>query len=311
MHPLVARIHPSLRTAFFAWIIARIAVWYGAYVRLGSVLGGIDVGLGTPTYRSALEALLLVGSPWDVRILAGLSELVLLLGVVAVYRFARRDGVPQTADRATWLWIASPAMVFAVPGSDWAFAYGLVALAMASVTRVRWSALALCLAVALRPEAVVVWPALAWAWWSHRGETDPLIATVFSVLPGAAFAGTVLGGLLMGQPDALFAGAAGWREDFAWHGFAAHTTDLVVAGGVLVGLAIAIRMFKETPRSWIFCTLPVLVLVVMARPTLAGLAVIPFAIPLFVQTAKLAQDVGFERVLLTSSLVALCLVALV
>jgi hypothetical protein len=311
MHPLVARIHPSIRTAFFAYVISRLAVWYGAHMRLGSVFGGIDVGLGTPAYRWFLEAMLLVGSPWDARILAGLSELVLLLGVIAVYRFARRDGVPQTADRAAWLWIANPAMVFAVPGSDWAFAYGLVALAMGSVTKVPWSALAACAAVALRPEAVVVWPALGWAWWSHRGDTDPLMATIFAMLPGAAFGGTVFAGLLLGEPGKLFAGAAGWRDELAWHGFAAHTTDLMVAGGVLVALAIAIRMFRETPRSWILCTLPVLALVVMAKPTTAGLGVIPFAIPLFVQTAKLAQDVGFERVLLTSSLVTLCLVALV
>lgn len=311
MHPLVARIHPSIRTAFFAWIISRFAVWYGAHLRFGHVFGGLDVGLGTPAYRTLVESLLLVGSPWDARILAGLTEALLLLGVVAVYRFARRDGVPQTADRAAWLWIANPAMVFAIPGSDWALAYGLVALAMGSVTRVPWSALAACAAIALRPEAVVVWPALAWAWWSHRGDTDPLIGTVFAVLPGVAFASTVLGGLLMGEPGALFAGTAGWRQDFVWHGFAAHTTDLMIAGGVLVGLAIALRMFRETPRSWLLCTLPVLVMVAMAKPPLGGLGVIPFAIPLFVQTAKLAKDVGFERVLLTTSLVTLCLVALV
>jgi len=54
-------------------------------------------------------------------------------------------------------------------------------------------------------------------------------------------------------------------------------------------------------------TAPVLVFAAITLPPLAGVALIPLAIPLFVQVARLAQDPGFERILLASSILALTL----
>lgn len=299
MHPL-ARIDPSIRTAFVAFVVARSALWLG--LNAANRLTWTTPTTGTPLFTTLTDV---VASPWFI---AALGELLLFAGVVAVYRFARRDGMPQTADRATWLWIASPAMVFATPGSDFTFAFAFVALAMGAILRPVWSAIALSAAVALRPEAIVVWPALAWAWWAYR-DGDPLDRLVLAVLPAAAFAVTVLAGVFVGEPAALFAGSTGWRSDLVWHGFWQHSTDLLIGGLLLSALAITLRMGDETPRGWFWATVPVVLLVAAHEPMFAGLAVLPFAVPFYVQLAKFAHEVDFERILLSASLVGLTLLA--
>lgn len=300
MHPLVARIHPSFRTAFLAFIVSRAALWLGlnASGRLTFEPGEF----GTPLFRALSD---LSPNPF---FFAAFTELLLFAGLVALYRFARRDGMPQTADRATWLWIASPAMVFALPGSDYIIAYALAAIAMGAILRPVWSMLALSLTIMIRPEAVVIWPAIAWAWWAYRDD-DPLDRLFLAVLPAVAFAGTVLWGIFIGEPHQLLSGEASWRSDFAWHGFWHHTEDLMVGGLLLAALVIAVRMLDDTPRGWFWVVAPVLVLVGAHAPAFAGLAALPFAVPLYVQLAKFAQDTGFERVLLTASIAALTLLA--
>lgn len=305
MHPLVARLHPSLRTAFFAWLIARVAVWAGSNVRLGRVFPDLSVAIGTPAYQALRSSAGLIPDGWGPLSLAVASELLLLFGVVALYRFARRDGVPQTADRATWLWIACPAMLFAPAGSDWAFAYALVALAFGNVSHIAASSLLLATAVAFRPEAVLVWPGIAWIWWTLRSDSDPLVAAVVGTLAPLAFAATVLGGILVSDPNTMLAGGFQLRQDLSWHGWENHLGDCFVGALLLGALLVAARMARETPPAWLLVTLPVLALAAVALPPLSGLAMIPLAIPLFVQLAKLAQDPNFERALLASGIVAL------
>ncbi len=300
MHPLVARIHPSYRTAFMAFLVARAALWLGLNAS-GKLTWTLSAG-GTPLYSAIVAA---IADPY---ILAALTEAGLFAAVVAVHRFARRDGMPQTADRAAWLWVASPAMIFAVPGSDFALAYAFGAFAIGCILRPVWSTLALSAAVALRPEAIIVWPALAWAWWAYRDD-DPLDRMVLAVVPAASFAVTVLAGVFVGEPGALFAGATGWRETFEWHGFWQHANELMIGSLLLCTIAVALRMWDETPRSWFWVTAAVVALAAAHDPIFAGLAVMPFAIPFYVQLAKFAQDLGFERAILSASLVALTLFA--
>lgn len=299
MHPL-ARIHPSYRTAFIAFLVARAAVWLGLDAAGKLAFARLDAG--TPLYRLIVEG---IGPLWSV----ALAEALLFFGVVAVYRFARRDGMPQTADRAAWLWIGTPAMVFAVPGGDFTMAYGLAALAMGAILHPVWSAVALSLAIALRPEAIIVWPAIAWAWWAYR-DGDPLNRLALAVVPAAVFAATVLGGVLVaGEPTAIFEGSASLRTNFEWLGFWHHSSDLIIGGFMLCAVAIALRMGDETPRGWLWATLPVVLLVAMHDPMIAGLGVLPFGVPIFVQLAKFTQSADFERILLAGSLVGLALLA--
>lgn len=301
MHPLVARIHPSFRTAFFAFVVARAALWLG--LSASGRLTFTTPEVGTSLYR-ALSGL----APTPL-LFAVVTELLLFAGLVAVYRFARRDGMPQTADRATWLWIASPAMAFALPGSDWTIAYALTALAIGAIPRARHSSAALCAAVLIRPEALIVWPALAWAWWAYRDE-DASERLVLATMPVAMFAATVLGGIFVGEPGALLAAAPQWRTELQWHGVETHLEDLTIAAVLLGALSVSLRMLDDTPRGWFWLVAPVLVLVLLHERAFDGLAVLPFAVPLFVQLGKFAQEPGFERVLLSASLVGLLLLTL-
>lgn len=303
MHPIVARIHPGLRTTFLAFLVARSAVWIALDSRAGFAWERLHAPAGTPAYRALVEAL---HNPLWV---AALGELLLFVGALAVYRFARRDGMPQTAERATWFWIATPPLALALPGSDFLFAFALVAIAMGWILRPGLGAAALCAAIALRPEAVAVWPALAWAWWMYREEEDGLDRMVLAAAPLAVFALSVLGAIFLGEPAALFAGSAGWRTDFAWEGFLAHTDDLIVGSVLLGALAVMLRMWDDTPRLWFWASLPVLILVAAQDPARAGVIAAPFAVPLYVQLAKFAQDNAFERAVLAASLVALTLIA--
>lgn len=301
MHPLVARIHPSYRTAFFAFVVVRASYWLALHA--AGRLAFTSAEFGTSLFRG-LNAL--APSPLA---FALFTEVALYVGLVAVHRFARRDGMPQTADRATWLWIASPAMVFALPGSAWTLAYALAALAIGAILNARVSAVMLSAAVMIRPEALVIWPALAWAWWAYRDE-DASERLFLAALPPAMFAMTVLLGIFVGEPSALLATASAWRTDLAWHGFAAHAEDLTVAAVMFGAFAVAVQMLDDTPRGWFWLVAPVLVLVLLHARAFDGLAVLPFAVPLFVQLAKFAQDPGLERTLLSGSLAGLLLLAL-
>ena len=248
---------------------------------------------------------------WLVQVLGAaptvaLAESALFVGVVAVYRFARRDGLPQTADRTTWLWIASPAMVVTFPGIDFAFAYAGVAVAMATVTRAGWSALALCTAIAMRPEALVAWPSLAWAWWAYR-DGDALDRMVVAAVPPAVFAATIFGGVLGADPAALFAGSGGWRHSLQWHGFAAHSSELIVAALLLAALAVMARSADESPRGWVGINLLVWLVMAAHDPLTSAIAWAPFAIPFYVQLARVTDDPALERAVLAASIAVLTL----
>lgn len=303
MHPLVARIHPSFRTAFFAWLIARVAVWMGSNLRLGRVFPEVGVATGTPLYRALTD----LPPTWGPMALAGLTEVLLFVAVVATYRFARRDGMPQTADRATWLWIACPAMMFATPGSDWSIAYGLTALAFGAVGHLA-SPLLLAAAILFRPEAIVVYPGLCALSWSLRGkDADPAAALLACAVPAITFGITVLGGLLVADPGAMRAPELRWREGISWMGLENHLADLLVLLLLSGALAVTLQTAKGSPKSWLLVTLPALVFAAITLPPLAGVALIPLAIPLFVQLGRLAQDPAFERTLLAASVLALVL----
>lgn len=308
MHPLVSRIHPSVRTAFFAFFIARVTLWMGLQMRTGAPTVDLSVATGTPTYRWLAHLLDFSGAWWPKALFVLAGEALLLAGVVAIYRFARRDAVPQTADRAAWFWAVSPAMLFAVPGSDWCFTYGLVALAFGAHANLFAASAMLAAAVAFRAEAILVFPGLFWLWWKVRPrDLDPAFALTGSLAAPAVFAATVLGGLLFADPGEMMAPELRWREGFSTGALSAQLVDFATLGLLAGCLLVVASTTQKANRSWLLVTLPVLFFAAITIPPVAGFALLPLAVPLFVQLGRLGSEPGFERVVLGSSLVALAL----
>lgn len=308
MHPLVSKIHPSYRAAFVAWLIARTAIWAGTQARLGRVFGDPSVAVGTPLYRFLCDAIDFSGVTWAPAAFAALGELLLLAGAVAVYRFARRDAIPQTAERAVWFWALSPAMICATPGSDWTFAIALTALAFGTLGHLVGSSLLLAAAVAFRAEAVVVFPGLVWLWWRTRSrDADPAWSLIALSFAPAVFAATVLGGLLFADPGEMLAPTLRWRHDLGFASLGEAATEALFLAPLLAAALVAVRTTDRSNRAWLLVTIPVLLFAAITLPPVAGIALVPLAVPFFAQLGRFAQDPGVERAILCASLVALIL----
>jgi hypothetical protein len=236
--------------------------------------------------------------------LVGVGELLLYAACVGVYRYARRDGVPQTAERATWLWALSPLMIFAVPGQGWQWALALVpvAFALSSAGRGGLAAIAAALAIAIRPEVALVWPVLAAEAWAGRVKTDtngPLAVTLG--LP-AAFALSIFGTILFGDGASTLHVAAHWRT-WVWHGWQAHFVDISVASALIAAIFLHLRYATKAPRR-LLLAIPCLAFPLLLTPTAAMAATAAFSVPTFFLLAKSTEDPAFERPLLAASLLA-------
>lgn len=308
MHPLVARIHPSLRTAFFAWLLCRTTAWTALFVRWSH---------GTePTFEPGVGAFgwrwIVAFSSWCDGIypmsgtifLVGVGELLLLAACVALYRYARRDAMPQTAERATWLWALSPLMIFAVPGQGWQWTVALVpiAFALSGAGRGVLAAVAAGLAIAIRPEVALIWPAIAAEAWSGRLKADTTgpLAVTFGV--PAAFALSIFGTLLFGDGASVLHVAAEWRV-WEWRGLSHHFADAAVVTALVAAVGLHLRYATKTPKR-LLLALPCLIFPIFLTPTAAMAATAAFSAPTFMLLGKAAEDPAFERPLFAASLLA-------
>lgn len=326
MHPLVTRIHPSYRTAFLAWFVTRSLLWIAA--ALAGVLpymGAQDFVVfpgGAPGWSMLVHAVANFGDHAP-QVLAGLSELALLAGCVAVYRFVRRDQLPQTAESATWLWAASPAMVFTMPAGDWSFAVALAAVALMALGESRHivASLALGAAVWFRPEAILLWPGVAFLGWrryqpsKHHSMSiwavtlGPLVAFIVMILTALSLAGRY------GVSIRTLQARSHWRKGFEWPGpalesIAAHSADLFLLAAVGVGVVMVVGYLRQVPKSWPLLALPCLVWPLLYQPPTAAIAMILFALPFFGYLGRVAADPVAERPLLAASLGGLMLMVL-
>jgi hypothetical protein len=308
MHPLVARIHPSLRTAFFAWLLCRTTAWTALFVRWSH---GSDA-----TFEPGVGAFawhwITAFSAWSDRVypmtgtifLVGVGELLLFAACVGIYRYARRDGVPQTAERATWLWALSPLMIFAVPGQGWQWALALVpvAFALSASGRGVLGALAASLAIAIRPEVALVWPALAAEAWAGRIKDDTNGPLAVTLGVPAAFALSIFGTILFGDGASVLHVAADWRQ-WEWRGLHAHFADITVVAALSTGIVLHLRYATKAPRR-LLLAIPCLVFPLLLTPSAAMAATAAFSAPTFFLLAKSTEDPAFERPLLAASLLA-------
>jgi hypothetical protein len=318
MHPLVARIHPSYRTAFVAWFVTRALLWLTMATSGRSPLFSPDsFDGGAPAWGLLVYGIGALGAHGPL-VLAVLAELVLLAGIIGVYRFVRRDQLPQTADRATWLWAACPAMVWTLPAADWSFAIGLVAISLAALSASRHllSTVALMTAMAFKPEAVFVWPGVAILGWKNyqAGKQHAASPWLTTLGPPAAFSGIMLLAMSMagrmGVSLRTLQTGSEWRQGFGWQGFSAHVPDLFLAAAAVSALWMAIAYFKQTPKSWPLMVVPCVAWPFLQEPPTAAIAAFLFAVPLFAYLAKASDDPNLERPLLAAFVGGLLVLAL-
>lgn len=308
MHPLVARIHPSYRTAFVAWFVTRALLWLALATTDRSPLFVIDTyDGGAPAWGVLVHGIGAMGASGPIA-LAALAEIVLLAGIIGVYQFVRREQLPQTADRATWLWAACPAMVWTLPAADWSFAIGLTAVALGALSASRHllATMALVAAMAFKPEAVLVWPGVAVLGWKnyHAGKQHPVSPWLTTLGAPAAFSGLMLLAMSMagrmGVSLRTLQTGGEWRQGLVWQGFSSHVPDMFLAAVAVGTIWMAVAYLKHTPKSWPLMVVPCVTWPFLQEPPTAAIAALLFAVPLFAYLAKASDDPSLERPLLAA-----------
>lgn len=317
MHPLVARIHPSYRTALVAWFVTRALLWMALASTGHPVLPAIDAFEGGgPGWSAIVHAAGLLGAAGPMA-LALLAEVALLAATIAVYRFIRRDQLPQAADRATWLWVACPAMVYTLPAAGWTFAIALSAIALAALSASRHilASVALLAAMAFKPEAILLWPGVAvLGWKNYQAGKQPAISPWLTTLgPPAAFSGLVVLAMSLagrfGVSLRTLQSGSGWRHGFVWQGVAAHAPDFLLVAVLVAAVWMAAAFVKHVPRAWPLLALPCLAWPLLQQPPTAAVAAVLLGVPFFGWLARVGDEPGLERPLLAASLGGLLLLA--
>ncbi len=312
MHPLVARIHPALRTAFFAWLISRTALWWAQPIRPVELAGGpplpglLDVARNWLTSSTSSPAMAVVADagPWMV------LELAMLAAGVAVYRFVRTTTLPQAAERACWLWFFNPLLALYVLdwGTQMAAAAGAMAVAAIATRRPRTAAVAAIIAVGCRIELIVLWPALAaCAWRRHRPQKDHPAALVVSVatIPLAFSAWIGASWHLAGAAGSSLRGLHG---DAAWRDLStalpASMSELVIVIGLVTAAILAIRYLRRCPLWYGVCALVACLWPLLQVPVSFGAITVAWSLPTFVHLATATDDRAVERPLLAGVVIA-------
>ncbi len=305
MHPWISHIHPSVRAALTAWLIARALHWL-VRLKTGAALPP-DLSAfegGTPLWGALHHIATMIGA-WGPWLLAGLGELSLLVACVSVYHFCRKDTLPQTAERAAWLFAFSPLMAGLVPASAYTLAVGgaLAALAAAIHARHVLGAVSITAAIALRPELALLAPAVAWLGWRSRqpGRTPVWGPWLLGLAPIAAVTLTIF-------TSFLTAGIGGvsmrtlhqdlWREGLVFAGWG----DVVWGLGALAVCVAAARYARRTPKVWWAITLPCLAWPILHTHPGVAAPMVLCAAPVWAYASKLCEEPGLERVVLTGSL---------
>lgn len=318
MHPLVARIHPGLRTAFFAWFFSRSFLWV--------VTGPRPLDAATPTpFPALVDTLLLdmagaVTSEIATGVLRALpwvaTELLLLVAGVAVYRFARSTKLPQLAERACWLWFFNPVLALTVLdwGAGLAAATGALALGAVVTHRPRLAAVAAIVAVGCRPEFGLLGPAIAIAAWRHHRpdkEGTPTLAAITVAVPLAFSAWIGVAWHLAGSAGTSLRALHGdgrWRT----------TSDLIpsipvealVVAGLLAAAGLAIRYLRRVPIWYVLCALPAIAWPLTQVPAQSAALALAWSLPTFVHLGMVTDDRSIERPLIAALVMAFVLAGL-
>lgn len=303
MHPLMTHINPSVRAALWVWALSRAGAWL-----LGGGVGAAALGgEGGPAWSWLCATLGGLEGAWGVWALIALGELAWGVGAASVYAFVRRDALPQTAERAAWLWGLSPLVCLATPTGSWALAACLVCAACAAARGGRHLLAlgALGVAMGMRLELVVLAPAVAWAgakafepgrhrpwapWALGLGPWAMASAWVFAAVLSAGAAGASTRGL-----------HGGWRGSLAMEWGWGSAPEVILAAWTLGFVALAVRFRGRTPGHWLALGAPALALPWIHAGVEAGAPAILAAPALFGLLGKATEDPSVERPILVGS----------
>lgn len=316
MHPLLAHIHPALRTALLAWLTSRAALWAALLhtgtweslrlsesAPLSGVLSHIfEVALQTAPAGAGTAALTL--APWV------LLELATLWAALSVYRFARNTELPQVAERAVWLWCFNP--LLALNATDWttsmAATLGAGAIASMVTYAPRRGAFAALVAMGLRLEFIVMWPAMMIAGFkAYRPGKDPQDTPwLGAAVPPLAFAGWMAVAWHTGQLRHLH-GDAAWRDVGALSLPA--TPEILLLACALGAALLAIRYASRHPAWYLLAALPALAWPFLQVPAAFAAVTFAWTLPTAVHLALATDDRAVERPLFAGLIIAfmLCL----
>lgn len=317
MHPLIARIHPAVRTALLAWLISRSALWVLSTGRPDELADGrplpglVDTALGYlgAGIDSRLAAQILDLAPWLV------AEISLLVAGVAVYRFARTTGLPRLAERACWLWFFNP--VLAMTALDWgaqmAAATGAIALAGVVTARPYRAIAAAVVAVGCRLEFVLLWPALGLAAWRHhcpKRHSTTTLAVAIGALPVAFSAWIGLSWHLAGSASTSLRSmhnGASWRQTSEL--IPTVPTELLWVVALVAGVVLALRYLRRFPIWYLVAALPLLIWPLLQVPVYFAATTTAWTLPTFVHLAVATDDRSIERCVLVGLAVGFVLTA--
>ncbi len=240
VHPLIARIPPALRCALLATLV-------GKFVLLAR-------GYNLPA--------------WDWYEIGWIAAewLLAMAGTWSVYHVIRKQGLPQTAERAGWLWATFP-LVALMPAQDlfWVV-LPLMGFALAMSPAYPLAAIAWAASLWHAPNTLLIG---AMVIWGASQVKDPLKRAALVAGPILAAAGLVLYHVLEGSLRDFQAFQP--RQD--WDVLAWQVPEWL---GVIVPLAfigLALTYARRLPTAWTLASVVTLVLVaVQTGPFTAALA---------------------------------------
>lgn len=323
MHPLLSTIHPTFRTAVVAWLLGRATVWSILWHTHGGWPWGqlsIEHAAHTPGWSMFVRMLLAMDaiqhSQWSTWAMVIAAELSLLIATGCVYHLSRRDTLPQSAERATWLWALCPLWVLLPSPSPWVFGISAALLALALIDRARYGLgmLMMVVAVNMQVDMVLVAPLFALLGFKAYapGRAHPATPWACALGAHALVPLTIFSAMLLGGRMGVSLRTLHHQPLLnSWPAFE-HITQALpwLATGALALLATVLCMLhrKQFPLFWLWGLIPILLWpLAFAQPAqLLPIALLSF--PLFALSAKALDNPSYERVALMGS--ALGMIAL-
>lgn len=322
MHPILATLHPALRTAVLATLLVQgglllLAIKAGQSPWLDA-LPNPQAGSSLPAEVLLHQLSLLLGEPMRGYVFLAAQKLCCLITTLGVYHFGRKDMLPQTAERTTWLFAMSPVLWLA-PSLPMALAVacGVTALASAVHGRYLLGAVAAMLGALFFPYLAILSPALLGLGIRARTPHTP------AFFPALLAMSPLLGVSLLIFATFMCAGAMGismrtlsgalpavYNLETLSQGIDLEARHVLFLAGFFLNLVGAYRYAGSTPKSWPLLTLPLFLLPLCFAQSGPLLASVALSIPTFAYASKFAEDPARERPL-GALLLLLCAVLVV
>lgn len=308
MHPWIAHIHPSLRTTFIAWSLSR-ATFFVACIPHTILPIWPDAVEGTPAWVALLHVAnafsLWMKPSWALAIMA---EVAMGFSLLGVYTFIRKDTLPQTAERATWLWAMSPLMLAILPAQPWTFAiaFGILAFGCAVSMQPLRSGLCFALALGFAPEIFLLTPAFIMSAAANRGgKAPPSSYAIQMLVPWISLCTIIFMALALGGHAGISMRTLHqipWRDQFIGLGWQVDTPELILLIASLCALSTLLLCIKCVPRVWFMLSGCALLMPWIHQDATAASGLLLLAMPLFATLAKRFDDPSMERILLIASM---------